>query len=66
MEGSLTQPLLWLLQGISPPVQMEPTPAEPQHLHAEPVMCGEITLEALKEFDGRDPAKPLYLVRLHE
>lgn len=27
-------------------------------------MCGDITLEALREFDGRDPAKPLYLVRL--
>lgn len=26
-------------------------------------MCGDITLEKLREFDGRDPSKPLYLAR---
>ena len=29
----------------------------------EPVHCGELTLEALRAFDGSDPTKPLYLVR---
>ena len=29
----------------------------------EPVHCGELTLEELSAFDGRDPTKPLYLVR---
>ena len=45
------------LRRISPPpaAMAEPAP--------EPVMCGELTLEELRAFDGSDPSKPLYLVR---
>lgn len=41
----------------SPQQDMEPAPAP------EPVLCGELTLQELRAFDGSDPAKPLYLVR---
>jgi hypothetical protein len=45
------------LRRIAPPpaAMAEPAP--------EPVMCGELTLEQLRAFDGSDPSKPLYLVR---
>ena len=45
------------LRRIAPPpaAMAEPAP--------EPVMCGELTLDELRAFDGSDPSKPLYLVR---
>ena len=45
------------LRRIAPPpaAMAEPAP--------EPVMCGELTLDELRAFDGSDPSKLLYLVR---
>jgi hypothetical protein len=46
------------LRRIAPPRAAMAAPPPP-----EPVPCGELTLEALRAFDGSDPSKPLYLVR---
>jgi hypothetical protein len=46
------------LRRIAPPSAAMAEPPPP-----EPVPCGELTLEALRAFDGSDPSKPLYLVR---
>ena len=43
--------------------RIAPPPAAMAAPPPEPVMCGELTLEELRAFDGSDPSKPLYLVR---
>jgi hypothetical protein len=43
--------------------RIAPPPAAMAAPPPEPVMCGELTLDELRAFDGSDPSKPLYLVR---
>ena len=43
--------------------RVAPPPAAMAAPPPEPVMCGELTLDELRAFDGSDPSKPLYLVR---